>query len=681
MSTHLTAWWNQPFRMYQTNLAEIDAGLDVAATLDRIEEHGADVWLLNAGGILAFHPTDRPDQRRNPHLADRPGHDLLGEAVAAAHDRGVRLIGRLDFSKVQREIAEQHPEWCFVGPRGHWQEYQGLVSVCPSGDYYQQRSLDIIDELLDRYPLDGFFLNWLSFNEADYSRVYHGVCHCTACAGGFAEYAPGCQLPTGPDSPDYATWKAFAAGVIDRLTARIHGHIRARDKNVALILGSNADILFFEANNALGRQLPLWIHGTGEAVSRWRSIHPDKPVVVNAAAFVDMPYRLASEEPEHYALYQAQAVARGANPSTYLMGEPGRLVNAAAAEGSRFARFHRDHAELYTGLTSRAAVALVKPAFHGWHDDGWDSPAEREYRGCYLALLSEHVPFDVVAEEALPGLLGTPERAARYRVLLLPETPLREPGVRALVDAFAAAGGTVVATGDVAPAGGDQMGLTCLGVEAVTGVRQGTEGMFGCYLADGTDTADLTSGRVVYPLHDQFRHTRLRPGATGRLRLLSQAPYGPPEKCHGHIPLDHVGVVHHTHGAGRTVYFPWPVGRGHVDFGLSRFGTLIADTIRETTPDAVPLRTTGLPEAVELILSATGDGRTLLQLINYTGQSDRRFRAPVTVHGARVHFPGDPAYRTATALVAGADAALTEEGGEQVLTLPELGLFEAIVLA
>src|SRR5690606_27730250 len=34
-------WWDEPFGVFQTNLREIDAGLDVEATLDAIEEHGA----------------------------------------------------------------------------------------------------------------------------------------------------------------------------------------------------------------------------------------------------------------------------------------------------------------------------------------------------------------------------------------------------------------------------------------------------------------------------------------------------------------------------------------------------------------------------------------------------------------------------------------------------------------
>ena len=83
-------WWHEPFDMFQTNLREIDALLDVETVLDAIQEHGAGVWLLNVGGILSHFPSTLPFQSRNPLLEERPGGDLVGDAIEAAHRRGVR---------------------------------------------------------------------------------------------------------------------------------------------------------------------------------------------------------------------------------------------------------------------------------------------------------------------------------------------------------------------------------------------------------------------------------------------------------------------------------------------------------------------------------------------------------------------------------------------------------------
>ena len=111
-------WWHTPFRTFQTNLREIDAGMDVEAALDAIEEHGADTWLLSVGGILANHPSRLASQTVNPHLAERPSGDLVGDATAAAQARGIRVLARMDFSKIDAARAERHPEWCFVSPEG-----------------------------------------------------------------------------------------------------------------------------------------------------------------------------------------------------------------------------------------------------------------------------------------------------------------------------------------------------------------------------------------------------------------------------------------------------------------------------------------------------------------------------------------------------------------------------------
>ncbi|OLT03850.1 hypothetical protein BJF90_04220 [Pseudonocardia sp. CNS-004] len=66
-------WWSRSFRMFQTNLREIDAGLDVERTLDAIQETGADTWLVNAGGILSVvpHRPAVPDPQPAPGAAPR----------------------------------------------------------------------------------------------------------------------------------------------------------------------------------------------------------------------------------------------------------------------------------------------------------------------------------------------------------------------------------------------------------------------------------------------------------------------------------------------------------------------------------------------------------------------------------------------------------------------------------
>ena len=205
------AWWNGPYSNVQTNIQEIDATMDVERVLDFIEGHGADTWLLNVGGIASFYPSALPFQPHIGFLKDRPSGDLIGDAIAAARKRNIRVLARMDFSKVTAPVAAEHPEWLFVSPTGKPQVYNTLYSTCPCGEYFQKRSFDIIDEVMDRYPVSGFFVNWFKFSEVDYSRVYHGVCHCANCKSAFSRHAPSLELPDGPHHPNYAAWLRFSA--------------------------------------------------------------------------------------------------------------------------------------------------------------------------------------------------------------------------------------------------------------------------------------------------------------------------------------------------------------------------------------------------------------------------------------------------------------------------------------
>ncbi|MFG1621671.1 hypothetical protein [Kribbella sp. NPDC049227] len=606
-------WWHDPFRMFQTNLREIDAGLDVEKVLDYLEEFGANTWLLSVGGILSNYPTDLDFQTRNPHLAERPSGDLVGDAVKAAARRGIRVMGRMDFSKIDHRRAEAHPDWCFVGPQGARQVYNGLTSVCPSGDYYQVKLFEVLDELLDRYPLDGFFCNWMSFNEVDYSRVYHGVCHCVSCQERYD--AP---LPDGRDSPGYENWRLFSAAVLADLTQRIRDHLAARRPEAPLVLGDQADIVFHEANNAVGRR--LWHHRTSEAVSAAKTYRPTVPVLTNSVGFVDMPYRMASEDPHHFAQYLLQAIARGANPSTYIMGTPSDNPYACLQVAGELTRFHRDHQDVYRDLVPAAETLLVRPR------EGSTS----EFQGLYLSLLQRHVPFDVLPEERLLDA-----DLSRYRVVVLPDL--------GPIDLGSYVGG-IVATGATQVARLPVRRLASYETEAATR---------GLHLQGGV------------PVFGAFQVVEPPTGAEVGLLALSRAPYGPPEKCHGQVQLEHPGVLKR----GNTVLFPWTIGRSYREVGLGVHRDLFVDEVIGT---GGPSMATDLPEQIEIVVGRSAAG-TVVHLLNRSGDTDQRFAPPVPVGPARLRLPDG--VREVEALRSGEHLPVTDGW----VRVPEIGLFEVLV--
>ncbi|ADH66004.1 alpha-amylase family protein [Nocardiopsis dassonvillei] len=661
-------WWRRPFRMFQTNLREIDATLDVERVLDYLEGFGARAWLLSVGGIVSNYPTELEFQTRNPALDQRPSGDLVGDAVAAARERGVRVLARMDFSKIDHRRAERHPEWCFTGADGTQQVYNGLTSVCPSGDYYQHRLLEVVDEVLDRYPLDGFFFNWMSFNEVDYSGVHRGTCHCLPCQRAFAIFAPGVEMPTGPASPTYRVWKRFTEAVLDDLTSRVRDHVSARRPEAPLILGDRADIVFHEANNAVGRT--LWHHRTAEHVSAARTYRPGVPVLTNAVGFVDMPYRLAGEEPHHFAQYLVQAFSRGANPSTYIMGTPDDVTYECLDAAGELTRFHRDHERFYRDLVSAARVLLVRPDPLKLAPARWEE-AVHEFRGLYSSLLERHIPFDVLPEPRVRDV-DRQGRLGDYGLVVLPDLgPLDQETVDAL-GRYAEAGGGVLATG-TSGFDGDASLIEGSPVLRRTAVRDTVESVRSLHLRRpgrdgarrGGDLPVVGAFHVVEPVAD----------ADTDLPVLSRAPYGPPEKCHGHLLLDHPGALWRAHGRGRVAVLPWTPGRAYHQLGLSGHRDVFVETALRAASGPVEVDT-DLPEQVEVVLGVSEAGG-VVHLVNHSGAVPQGFRTPLPVDGRRLRVPwwtGQPT----RALRADTDLTVAEKGGEGV-ALPRVDLFEVLV--
>ena len=198
-------WWRHPFRIFQTNIREVDSGMDVQQVVRDIVDFGCNTWLLNAGGIVSHYPSRLPHQHPSPWLKERPGGDLLGDAIEEAHKQGVRVIARCDFSKLHRDQFEQHPDWFFVSRTGQRQVYEGLYSACPSGPYYQEKSLEVITEILDRYAVDAFFFNWFGMSTRDYSGTTTGSASARTAGGASARSRGAWRCPRRRATPTPAT--------------------------------------------------------------------------------------------------------------------------------------------------------------------------------------------------------------------------------------------------------------------------------------------------------------------------------------------------------------------------------------------------------------------------------------------------------------------------------------------
>jgi hypothetical protein len=694
-STDSPEWWKHPFRIFQTNIREVDSGMDVRQVVQDILDFGCNTWLLNAGGIVSHYPSTLDHQHPSPWLKDRSSGDLLGDALEEAHKHGIRVIARCDFSKLHRDQFERHPDWFYVSPTGQRQVYEGLWSACPSGPYYQEKSLEVIAEILDGYPVDAFFFNWFNMSLRDYSGTYHGICQCLNCKRRFAAFSGGLPLPKEESyaDPSYPAWRRYTYELLDEIAGRVRHLIKSRRPDVALLLSYNPDISFHEINNAVERPLPLWRYHAGEAAKTSANAHWERPVAINAVMFWDLPYRYNAEQPGLTELVLAQVIANGANPYSYVLGhtrnQPDRKNYPAVR---RMMQFHKANEGWYDGIRSAAEVLLVNPAQaqEAYGDDA-SAKAQAAFRGAYRALVENHLPFDVLPDNRLEAA-DAAGRLTRYKAIVLPNAAALSDAQAALLDRFVENGGGVVGTFETGaydaegkPRAEGALALRSLGAARILARRDGFRELRGAYLRV-TRREDLpTMPDTDFVAVDRaFLYVEPRDGAELSFAFLGPTPYGPPEKCWWppSLETDHPGLLWHTHGKGRTAYFPWPVDTLFYGHSLEESRALLGHAVCTVLGGPAQVQVeTDLPPQVEVTVhTQPSSGATLVHLVNSSGHQDRSF------HPAQPFFDHSVTVRTGHAVSSVRSAALDREleiepvdGGVKV-QLPRLDLLDLLVI-
>jgi hypothetical protein len=192
------------------------------------EELHANCVVLNAAGIYAWYPTRVPFHFVNPFM---DGRDLLGGAVEAAHKYGMKLVARVDFSKADDSIYQQHPEWFVKDPQGQpramgeprYGPWSLLYATCTNSAYCGEVvAFPAMEEMLTTYDFDALFYNGASYRE----------CHCGTCQRKYRQLY-GQEFPSDPEHlhPGWAT-QCF----LDNMTG-IHDVCKAVRPDVARLSG------------------------------------------------------------------------------------------------------------------------------------------------------------------------------------------------------------------------------------------------------------------------------------------------------------------------------------------------------------------------------------------------------------------------------------------------------------
>jgi hypothetical protein len=629
-------WWlNEPYRMVQTNLREIDAqDFDVGVYVKSILDMGANTVLINVGGIVANYYTDLEYQYRNPYLK----FDLIDSVIGELHDVGIRVMGRFDFSKLNEELARKKPEWLYVGIHGENVNYNGQVHTSVNGGYQQEYSFKILTEALERFPLDGVFFNMIGYQTRDYSNNYHGIDQSEADRKAFGDWSGGLNLPVTEDDTDpvFRKYRQFKEESAQELFYRISEHIKSFGDQIAICTYTHAGVDLYrkESHSSLFSDRPAWeysaSHNVKSALGSWQNMQ-----VSNAAVhFIDYPARHAADAQFFTEKRLAQNMIHGAGPDFYCIGRLDNLEDRWVLENvTRAFQFHKRNEAWLHGSHSGADVLLL-------HDDYRES----EYRGIFEFLTENHIQFDVMEHWRITDS-DLPRALPDYRLVILPGIERMTPKACKLVDSYVSDGGKILATGFTSTT--DEIGnplnqfrLNSLGVEPGFERVPKTQG---CYFRIFPIDKTLLQNRLLEYLDlvyvwEDIALCRAREGATVHLGYIPPAMIGPPEKCYYTEVTSSPGIVSMDYGKGKSALITFPIGSLY-DHTRHYGHALLMQSVLQVLLEYMPSFTTDASPLLEMShrLSHEGDFEWF-GLINHSGQLGNAFHPPLPLPGFTITF-------------------------------------------
>lgn len=142
--------------------------------------------------------------------------DALGDVVRACKDKGIRVLAYISFG-IDGEAGRRHPEWAQIADpdQGPQITPDHFVSICPYTPYIEALMLPMVQEIVDGYPVDGFFFDTMGAM---------GICHCPCCQEEFRSLH-GREIPRDASDPDWGAYGSFRRERAWRVVGRVGRYI------------------------------------------------------------------------------------------------------------------------------------------------------------------------------------------------------------------------------------------------------------------------------------------------------------------------------------------------------------------------------------------------------------------------------------------------------------------------
>lgn len=713
-------WYRRTLRWGQTNITELDpTRYDIPWWREQWKRTAVQGVIINAGGIVAYYPSAIPLHHRAEFLGDR---DLFGELSRAAHEDGLAVFARMDSNSAHEDFYRAHPDWFAIDATGRPYRNRELYVSCVNSAYYDEHLPAVLREIIARYQPEGFTDNsWSGLGR-------NSICYCANCERKFRERT-GQPIPRTRNWND-ATYRAWidwnyarrteiwdtnnritrAAGGPDCIWVGMNGGsisgqaeqfrdfkaICERAEIVMLDDQRRVNDTGFQRNGEVGKL----VHG----LVGWDKVMPESMALYQTTS---PTFRLTSKPGPEARLWMIEGFAGGIQPWWHHVGayqEDRRQFRTAEP----VMNWHRVNEAF---LVNRLPVATVGVVWSQRNTDffGRDEPdvqVTAPSNGFMQALVRARIPY-------LPVHIDHIERdAAQFRTLVLPNIGAMTGAQVESVRRFVARGGGLLATGHTSLAGehGDVFFDFALA------------DLFGAHLPEQHGARDeatrrrwagetthsylrlLAENKSAAPSAAKSRHAVLRgfeetdilpfggtlqplaldPTARALATFIPAFPAFPPELSWMREPKTDIPalIVNEKPGMGRVAFLPADLDRRYARDNLPDHARLLANLVRWTARDDIPLVVEG-PGLIDCHLYRQ-PGRAILHLVNLT--SAGAWRAPVEelipvgpLH-VSIRVPEGVSGNTLRLLVSGEKISLSTQGGWSRFELKSILDHEVIVL-
>lgn len=686
MSTGLWAhidqpgWWKQNnLRVVQTNLPDfIAAEIDPERFVRDLEEMAANTLIINVGGIMAFYPTELDYHYRNPYASD----NLIGDIVSRCKEKNIKVIVRVDFSRLHKEVFDKHPDWCYLSSDGKRMFNDDIYVVAINAPYVQEKAFEIIEEIMDKYPIDGIFLNMPGFQTSNaYTGEYFGIDHNPYERERFAKFSDGMDLPTKEDrsDPTYLRYMEYRQDVLDQWAERLHSVVKSKNPQIAICTYTDKFVDIIRHESQRNNTLPYWPYNASDNVANTMGTFPAHVVSNASIQQISFRSRFNAVEPEEVRIRLYENIANGSGLDLSMMGQIERNADARNFDVMREVyQFHRDNERYYGRYLSTAKVAVLSSGL--WvHGDMAD-----EYRGIQLMLKETHIPFDIIGHYTLRNQR---QRLMDYELVIIPNiASLHEDDLAAL--AAAAKNGTRLVATNRAFADHPEFMEHHFGAVPVQIDHDGTGNYLSVAPHEGfTGLADQTmlSWQFNLGLYE-FPH------AKKILPIFSKGRPGPPEHVGGHDDTSYGGAGIRTLDGITHILLPGHIGKLYYQTGYEQYRNLMLNLLKTAYPEVRAAIKTNAPAKVELILKAfhwndeayDTDNNELnghiLHLVNLTGFNGNTYFAPYRIGDTTVDIALAQEPVKVYTLKGGIELPFAWDQGRISFTLPSLRDYEAVVI-